>query len=129
MNEKNAVLERLSRRDAQRLDKLHKAHKAREEVDACNENEEYFSGAFKIKSEYIEDLLAQGSDDIPPECLDQDQDIEICEEDCVETTDFRLYMRQNYNWVLEGYYILGEKIADHKTRELDHKVWSSEGKI
>ncbi|KAI8430828.1 hypothetical protein MSG28_000983 [Choristoneura fumiferana] len=67
--------------------------------------------------------------DIPPECLDQDQDIEICEEDCVETTDFRLYMRQNYNWVLEGYYILGEKIADHKTRELDHKVWSSEGKI
>ncbi|KAI8422754.1 hypothetical protein MSG28_006503 [Choristoneura fumiferana] len=122
--------------------------------------------------------LVAGSDDIPPECLDQDQDIEICEEDCVETTaflyimlvkkpqptsyskwigktlktvfilealgiavsygvyfklnterDFRLYMRQNYNWVLEGYYVLGEKIADHKTRELDHKVWSSEGKI
>lgn len=59
MNDKNAVLERLSRRDAQRLDKLHKAHKAKEEVDACDENEEYFSGAFKIKSEYIEDLLAQ----------------------------------------------------------------------
>ncbi|XP_063530622.1 tubulin-specific chaperone C isoform X2 [Cydia strobilella] len=55
----DSELKRLSRRDAQRLEKLHKAHKAREEVDACNENEEYFSGAFKIKSEYIEDLLSQ----------------------------------------------------------------------
>lgn len=59
MSDKNTVLERLSRRDAQRLEKLQKAHKAREEVDASNENEDYFSGAFKIKSEYIEDLLSQ----------------------------------------------------------------------
>lgn len=59
MSDKSSVLERLSRRDAQRLEKLQKAHKAREEVDACDENEDYFSGAFKIKSEYIEDLLTQ----------------------------------------------------------------------
>lgn len=59
MSDKNTVLERLSRRDAQRLEKLQKAHKAREEVDACDENEDYFSGAFKIKSEYIEDMLSQ----------------------------------------------------------------------
>lgn len=59
MGDKHTVLERLSRRDALRLEKLQKAHKAREEVDACNENEEYFSGAFKVKSEYIEDLLSQ----------------------------------------------------------------------
>ncbi|CAH2232686.1 jg5311 [Pararge aegeria aegeria] len=24
--------------------------------------------------------------------------------------DFRLYMHKNYNWVLEGYYTLGEKL-------------------
>lgn len=59
MSDKNSVLERLSRRDAQRLEKLQKAHKAREEVDACDENEDYFSGAFKVKSEYIEDMLSQ----------------------------------------------------------------------
>lgn len=59
MNDKYSVLERLSRRDAQRLEKLHKAHKAREEVDASNENEDYFSGAFKMKSELIEDMLSQ----------------------------------------------------------------------
>uniref|UniRef100_A0A1E1W7X5 C-CAP/cofactor C-like domain-containing protein n=1 Tax=Pectinophora gossypiella TaxID=13191 RepID=A0A1E1W7X5_PECGO len=58
MTDKHTVLERLSRRDAQRIEKLQKAHKAKEEVDACNENEEYFSGAFKIKSEYIEHLLS-----------------------------------------------------------------------
>lgn len=43
--------------------------------------------------------------------------------------EFRLYMYKNHNWVLEGYYGLGEKIADQKTRELDLKVWSNEGKI
>lgn len=59
MSDKNSVLERLSKRDAQRLEKLQKAHKAREEVDACNENEEFFAGAFKMKSEYIEDMLSQ----------------------------------------------------------------------
>ncbi|PZC80954.1 hypothetical protein B5X24_HaOG213723 [Helicoverpa armigera] len=59
MSDRNSVLERLSRRDAQRLEKLQKAHKAREEVDASNENEDFFSGSFKIKSEYIEDLLMQ----------------------------------------------------------------------
>lgn len=59
MSDKNTVLERLGRRDAQRLEKLQKAHKAREEVDASDENEDFFSGAFKIKSEYIEDLLSQ----------------------------------------------------------------------
>ncbi|XP_041986420.1 tubulin-specific chaperone C [Aricia agestis] len=59
MSDKNAVLERLSRRDAQRLEKLQKAHKAREEVDATNENEDYFSAAFKIRSENIEQLLSQ----------------------------------------------------------------------
>lgn len=58
MSDKNAVLERLSRRDAQRLEKLQKAHKAREEVDATNENEDYFSGAFKVRSESIEQLLS-----------------------------------------------------------------------
>lgn len=59
MSDKDAMLERLSRRDAQRLEKLQKAHKAREDVDACDENEEYFAGAFKTKSQYIEDLLTQ----------------------------------------------------------------------
>lgn len=59
MTDKNTVLERLCRRDAQRLEKLQKAHKAREEVDASNENEDFFSGSFKIKSEYIEDMLTQ----------------------------------------------------------------------
>lgn len=59
MSDKNTLLERLSRRDAQRLEKLQKAHKAREEVDACDENEEYFAGAFKIKSECVEHLLSQ----------------------------------------------------------------------
>ncbi|RVE51862.1 hypothetical protein evm_003482 [Chilo suppressalis] len=43
--------------------------------------------------------------------------------------DFRLYMYKNCNWVLEGYYQLGERIADHKTREQDLKVWTNEGKI
>nr|XP_034827233.1 protein CEBPZOS [Maniola hyperantus] len=43
--------------------------------------------------------------------------------------DFRLYMHKNYNWVLEGYYTIGEKIGGHKTRELDQKVWTNEGKI
>ncbi|XP_026732565.1 tubulin-specific chaperone C isoform X2 [Trichoplusia ni] len=55
----NSDLKRLSRRDAQRLEKLQKAHKAREEVDASDENEDFFSGSFKIKSEYVEDLLMQ----------------------------------------------------------------------
>ncbi|XP_045494614.1 tubulin-specific chaperone C isoform X2 [Colias croceus] len=50
---------RLSRREAQRIEKLQKAHKAREEVDATNENEDYFSGAFKIRSDIIEQLLSQ----------------------------------------------------------------------
>ncbi|KAI5639919.1 hypothetical protein NE865_07648 [Phthorimaea operculella] len=43
--------------------------------------------------------------------------------------DFRLYMYKNYNWALEGYYGLGEKIGGLKTRELDLKVWKNEGKI
>ncbi|XP_028156917.1 tubulin-specific chaperone C isoform X1 [Ostrinia furnacalis] len=59
MSDKSSVLERLSKRDAQRLEKLQKAHKAREQVDASDENEDYFSGAFKMKSEYIEDMLSQ----------------------------------------------------------------------
>ncbi|XP_072939193.1 tubulin-specific chaperone C isoform X1 [Epargyreus clarus] len=59
MSDKPNILERLSRRDAQRLEKLQKAHKAREEVDASDENEDYFSGAFKIRSEYVEQLLAE----------------------------------------------------------------------
>ncbi|CAH0406822.1 unnamed protein product [Chilo suppressalis] len=59
MSDKNSILERLSKRDAQRLEKLQKAHKAREEVDASDENEDYFAGAFKIKSECIEDMLSQ----------------------------------------------------------------------
>lgn len=59
MNEKPTVLERLSRREAQRIEKLQKAHKAKEDVDATNENEEYFSGAFKIRAENVEHLLSQ----------------------------------------------------------------------
>ncbi|KAI5639918.1 tubulin binding cofactor C domain-containing protein [Phthorimaea operculella] len=59
MSDKQTVLERLSRRDAQRIEKLQKAHKAREDVDACDENEEYFSSTFKVKSEYVEHLLSQ----------------------------------------------------------------------
>ncbi|CAH2076967.1 unnamed protein product, partial [Iphiclides podalirius] len=43
--------------------------------------------------------------------------------------EFRYYMHQNYNWVLEGYYRLGEVIGGNKTRELDYKVWTNEGKI
>ncbi|XP_047507495.1 tubulin-specific chaperone C isoform X2 [Pieris napi] len=52
-------IERLSRREAQRIEKLQKAHKAKEEVDASNENEEYFSGAFKIRAEIVEHLLSE----------------------------------------------------------------------
>ncbi|OWR40791.1 putative beta-tubulin cofactor C [Danaus plexippus plexippus] len=52
-------IKRLSRRDAQRLEKLQKAHKAREEVEATSETEDYFSGAFKIRSENVEQLLTQ----------------------------------------------------------------------
>ncbi|GBP67329.1 Tubulin-specific chaperone C [Eumeta japonica] len=59
MNDKVTVLERLSRRDAQRIEKLQRAHKAREEVDATDEKEEYFNSAFKIKSENIGLLLSQ----------------------------------------------------------------------
>ncbi|CAH0714703.1 unnamed protein product, partial [Brenthis ino] len=59
MSDKSTILERLSKRDAQRLEKLQKAHKARVEVDATNENEDYFAGAFKIRSEAIEQLLSQ----------------------------------------------------------------------
>lgn len=58
MSEKTSILERLSKRDAQRLEKLQKAHKAREEVDATNENEDYFSGVFKIRSEAVEQMLS-----------------------------------------------------------------------
>ncbi|CAG4985674.1 unnamed protein product [Parnassius apollo] len=43
--------------------------------------------------------------------------------------DFRLYMHKNYYWVLDGYYGLGELLGGQKTRELDHKVWTNEGKI
>lgn len=43
--------------------------------------------------------------------------------------EFRLYMYKNYNWVLEGYYSIGEVIGGLKTRELDQKVWTNEGKI
>lgn len=43
--------------------------------------------------------------------------------------DFRLYMYKNYNWVLEGYYQVGERIGGLKTRELDTAVWTNEGKI
>lgn len=59
MSDKNLILDRLSRRDAQRIEKLQKAHKAREEVDACDETEEYFGGAFKIKSQNVEDMLTE----------------------------------------------------------------------
>ncbi|CAH0714704.1 unnamed protein product, partial [Brenthis ino] len=43
--------------------------------------------------------------------------------------DFRLYMYKNYNWILEGYYKVGETLAEQKTRELDNQVWTNEGKI
>ncbi|XP_060803636.1 tubulin-specific chaperone C isoform X1 [Amyelois transitella] len=59
MNDKSSVIDRLNKRDAQRLEKLQKAHKARDEVNVSNENEEYFASSFKVKSEYIEDLLSQ----------------------------------------------------------------------
>ncbi|XP_011551581.3 tubulin-specific chaperone C isoform X1 [Plutella xylostella] len=59
MTDKNSVLERLSRRDAQRLEKLQKAHKAREDIDPTNEKEDYFTDAFKLKSDYVDSLLSQ----------------------------------------------------------------------
>ncbi|KAM3963635.1 tubulin-binding cofactor C [Aphomia sociella] len=59
MSDKNVILERLCKRDAQRLEKIQKAHKAREEDNVSNENDDYFAGAFKIKAESIEDLLSQ----------------------------------------------------------------------
>lgn len=59
MTDKSSVLERLSRRDAQRIEKLQKAHKAKEEVDACNESDDYFAAIFKTKSQNVEDLLTQ----------------------------------------------------------------------
>lgn len=59
MSDKSSILDRLSKRDAHRLEKLQKAHKAREEVDATNENEDYFSGAFKVRSDAIEHMLSQ----------------------------------------------------------------------
>ncbi|KAJ8721295.1 hypothetical protein PYW07_002070 [Mythimna separata] len=43
--------------------------------------------------------------------------------------NFRLYMYKNHNWVLEGYYGLGETIAENKIRELDQAVWRNEGQI
>ncbi|CAH1646473.1 unnamed protein product [Spodoptera littoralis] len=43
--------------------------------------------------------------------------------------DFRLYMYRNHNWILEGYYGLGEAITENKIRDLDQAVWKNEGKI
>lgn len=43
--------------------------------------------------------------------------------------EFRLYMFKNHSWALEGYYAIGEKIADQRTRQHDLKVWTAEGKI
>lgn len=45
--------------------------------------------------------------------------------------DFRLYMYRNYNWALEGYYGIGEKINDKNSniRQLDQAIWINEGKI
>ncbi|VVC88145.1 uncharacterized protein LOC126968022 isoform X2 [Leptidea sinapis] len=43
--------------------------------------------------------------------------------------DFRLYMHNNYSWLLEGYYSIGERFGGLKTREQDKIIWKNEGKI
>lgn len=47
--------------------------------------------------------------------------------------DFRLYMHNNYYWILNGYYKLGESMSSRpealQIRELDLKMWKQEGKI
>ncbi|CAG4949340.1 unnamed protein product [Colias eurytheme] len=43
--------------------------------------------------------------------------------------DFRLYMHKNYDWLLNGYYSLGESVGGLKTREQDQKIWETSGKI
>ncbi|CAH3875220.1 unnamed protein product [Pieris brassicae] len=43
--------------------------------------------------------------------------------------DFRLYMYKNYNWIIEGYYSVGETVGGLKTREQDKKIWENEGKL
>lgn len=48
---------------------------------------------------------------------------------CNTDRDFRLYLYKNYNWALEGYYGIGEKLSNQKTREVDLTYWRSEGKI
>lgn len=47
----------------------------------------------------------------------------------ISLSDFRLYMYQNHNWLLEGYYGLGEKLAEQKIREVDQAIWRNEGKL
>lgn len=39
--------------------------------------------------------------------------------------DFRLYMHNNYPYVLNLYYTVGEKIGDSNIREIDNKYWST----
>lgn len=59
MNDKTSLLERLNRRETQRLEKLQKAHQAKVDTDAYDENEDYFAEAFKLKYQTVEDCLTQ----------------------------------------------------------------------
>ncbi|XP_023723828.1 uncharacterized protein LOC111873392 isoform X2 [Cryptotermes secundus] len=47
--------------------------------------------------------------------------------------DFRLYMYNNYYWILNGYYRIGESVSSNpvalQAREVDMKIWKQEGKI
>lgn len=43
--------------------------------------------------------------------------------------DLRYYMYKNHNWVLEGYYQVGERLSPSSgIRQLDLDQWASDGK-
>lgn len=41
-----------------------------------------------------------------------------------DSQEFRLYMKNSYPTVLEGYYSLGENIGNLKTRKHDQEIWN-----
>nr|CAD7406001.1 unnamed protein product [Timema poppensis] len=43
--------------------------------------------------------------------------------------NFRLYAHHNFNFILEGYYKIGETLESSSIRQIDEAVWRSEGKL
>lgn len=58
MGDKNIILERLEKRDAERIERLQKQHKAKAELTACNEQADIFIADFKERTDKIESALA-----------------------------------------------------------------------